>query len=173
MNLSTRHLLLVTLALGMAGCTRQAAPAGSRVVVNYWEKWSGFEADSMRTVVDDFNRSQNRIEVRFLSIAGVDTKLLLATSSGHPPDMAGLWSENIPDFSEKGALTPLDGGLAGPGSRRTATSRFSGTSAATGGSRGGFPRRPVAWRSSITRSFSERQALTQGAPRARSPSLRA
>lgn len=83
--------------------------------MNYWEKWSGFEADAMRAVVDDFNRSQDGIEVRFLSVAGVDTKLLLATSSGHPPDIAGLWSENIPDFSEKGALTPLDGGLATAG----------------------------------------------------------
>lgn len=69
----------------------------------------------MRAVVDDFNRSQSRIEVRFLSVSGVDTKLLLAASSGHPPDVAGLWSENIPDFSEKGALTPLDGGLAKAG----------------------------------------------------------
>jgi ABC-type glycerol-3-phosphate transport system substrate-binding protein len=83
--------------------------------VNYWEKWSGFEADSMQSVIDDFNRSQNRIEVRLLSVSQVDIKLLLATSSGHPPDVAGLWSENIPDFSEKGALTPLDGGLAKAG----------------------------------------------------------
>ena len=103
--------------LCLAGCTRQVqgGGAGARVVVNYWEKWDGFEADSMRAVVDNFNRSQDRIEVRFLSVSGVDTKLLLATSSGHPPDVAGLWSENIPDFSEKGALTPLDGGLAKAG----------------------------------------------------------
>jgi len=99
------------------GCARHSGggAATGRIVVNYWEKWSGFEADSMRAVIDDFNRSQNRIEVRFLSVSGVDTKLLLATSSGHPPDIAGLWSENIPDFSEKGALTPLDGGLAKAG----------------------------------------------------------
>jgi len=83
--------------------------------VNYWEKWSGFEADAMQAIVDDFNRSQDRIEVRFLSVSEVDTKLLLAASSGHPPDVAGLWSENIPDFSEKGALTPLDGRLAAAG----------------------------------------------------------
>jgi ABC-type glycerol-3-phosphate transport system substrate-binding protein len=107
-------LLLVPIAIGCGACARQA-PAGSRTVVSYWEKWSGFEGDSMRAVVDDFNRSQGRIEVRFLSVAGVDTKLLFATSSGHPPDIAGLWSENIPDFSEKGALTPLDGGLAKAG----------------------------------------------------------
>ena len=112
-----RPLLVLALLAALSGCARPAAdrtPDG-RVVVNYWEKWSGFEADSMRAVVDDFNRSQDRILVQFLSVSEVDTKLLLAASSGHPPDVAGLWSENIPDFSEKGALTPLDGGLAAAG----------------------------------------------------------
>jgi len=115
-----RWLIAVALSgvtLLLNGCARHASTGGAstRVVVNYWEKWDGFEADSMRAVVDDFNRSQDRIEVRFLSVSGVDTKLLLATSSGHPPDVAGLWSENIPDFSEKGALTPLDRGMAKAG----------------------------------------------------------
>ena len=110
-------LLPVLLAAALAGCARHAdgGAAGGRVVVSYWEKWSGFEADAMQAIVDDFNRSQDRIEVRFLPVSEVDTKLLLATSSGNPPDLAGLWSENIPDFSEKGALTPLDGGLAAAG----------------------------------------------------------
>jgi multiple sugar transport system substrate-binding protein len=114
----TRRVLLAgALAAGLGGCARgpDGGAKGSRVVVNYWEKWSGFEADSMQQVVDDFNGSQDRIEVRFLSVSQVDIKLLLATSSGHPPDVAGLWSDNIPDFSEKGALTPLDAGLAKAG----------------------------------------------------------
>jgi ABC-type glycerol-3-phosphate transport system substrate-binding protein len=104
-------LTLVALsALLVAGCARHEDEG--KVVLEYWEKWSGFEADSMREIVDDFNRTHPGIEVRFLSVSGVDTKLLLAASSGHPPDLAGLWSENIPDFSEKGALLPLDAGLA-------------------------------------------------------------
>lgn len=112
---SPRRLALAALiAASLTGCARSPA-SGGRIVVNYWEKWSGFEADSMQSVVDDFNRSQDRIEVQLLSVSQVDIKLLLATSSGHPPDVAGLWSENIPDFSEKGALTPLDGGLAKAG----------------------------------------------------------
>src|SRR5580658_7385993 len=100
-----RRLALATLFVAsLAGCARNAE-SGGRVVVNYWEKWSGFEADSMQSVIDDFNRSQNRIEVHFLSVSQVDIKLMLATTSRHPPDGAGLCSENIPDFSEKGALT--------------------------------------------------------------------
>ncbi|MFI5337996.1 MAG: ABC transporter substrate-binding protein, partial [Opitutales bacterium] len=99
-------LLLALLGAGRAG-------AGERVVVNYWEKWAGFEAEAMQAVVDDFNRSQDRIEVRLLSISPIDIKLLLAASAGNPPDIAGLWSHSIPDFAEKGALTPLDEAMAG------------------------------------------------------------
>jgi ABC-type glycerol-3-phosphate transport system substrate-binding protein len=111
---TARPALVAGLLLAAAGCARQPAP-GARVVVDYWEKWNGFEADAMRSIVDTFNRSQDRIEVHFLPVDEVDTKLLLAASSGHPPDIAGLWSENIPDFAEKGALTPLDGALAKAG----------------------------------------------------------
>jgi ABC-type glycerol-3-phosphate transport system substrate-binding protein len=106
-------LLCAAAALFLGSCARTAPPpAAARVSIDYWEKWVGPEADAMREIVGDFNRSQDRIEVHFLSVSEVDTKLLLATSSGHPPDVAGIWSENIPDFAEKGALTPLDGGLA-------------------------------------------------------------
>ncbi|HEY4302284.1 MAG TPA: ABC transporter substrate-binding protein [Candidatus Didemnitutus sp.] len=104
--------LAAGVVLFLGSCARRDdLTADGRVIVQYWEKWSGFEADAMQAVIDDFNHSQNRIQVRLLSVGGVDTKLLLATASGHPPDVAGLWSENIPDFSEKGALTPLDGAL--------------------------------------------------------------
>jgi len=62
----------------------------------------------MQAVVDDFNRSQNRIFVEKLAISMVDRKVMLATAGGDPPDIAGLWSSNVPDFAEKGALTPLN-----------------------------------------------------------------
>ncbi len=99
------------LGLGLGGCHHRARAAGGRVVIHYWEKWTGFEADAMRSVIDDFNRSQTHIEVKFLSVTPIDVKLLLAASAGDPPDVAGLWSYSIPDFAEKGALTPLDGAL--------------------------------------------------------------
>jgi ABC-type glycerol-3-phosphate transport system substrate-binding protein len=105
-----RHFLL--LGFAAFSVARASATGDGRVVVNYWEKWTGFEADAMRTVVDEFNRAQDRIEVRFLSVSQIDVKLMLATSGGNPPDVAGLWSHSVTDFSEKGALTPLDGALA-------------------------------------------------------------
>lgn len=86
--------------------------AAGRVVVSYWEKWTGFELEAMRDIVTDFNNSQQRIEVRLLPVVNIDIKLLLATSGGNPPDIAGLWSFLVPDFAEKGALTPLGGAIA-------------------------------------------------------------
>jgi len=107
--------LLLAILIAMSGCTAKAHAHGGRVVVNYWEKWSGFEADAMQTIINDFNRSQDRIEVRFLSISPIDVKLLLAASAGNPPDLAGIWEYNIPDLAEKGALLPLDEELAKAG----------------------------------------------------------
>jgi multiple sugar transport system substrate-binding protein len=140
------------------------------VVVSYWEKWSGFEADSMQAVVDDFNRSQGRIEVRFLSVSQVDIKLLLAASSGHPPDVAGLWSENIPDFSEKGALTPLDRGLARAGIGADRYVPLFWELCRHRGLPGGCRRRRDASPSSTTRSSSARRASIPSARRGHSPS---
>ena len=78
-----------------------------RVTVVYWEKWTGAEADEMRKVVNAFNRSQDKIFVKYLSISGVNTKTMLATSGGNPPDVAGIWQEDIFQFSDAGALTDL------------------------------------------------------------------
>ncbi|HVU36217.1 MAG TPA: ABC transporter substrate-binding protein [Opitutaceae bacterium] len=108
------RLLPALLLLVVSPVAAVAAPGG-RVVINYWEKWTGFEAAAMQSIVDDFNRSQDRVEVRFLSITPIDVKLLLAASSGHPPDVAGLWEYDIPEFAEKGALLPLDQAIAAAG----------------------------------------------------------
>ncbi|MEO6003820.1 MAG: ABC transporter substrate-binding protein [Opitutus sp.] len=109
---------LRTLVFALVLSATASAASGDRsgrVVINYWEKWSGFEAEAMQAIIDDFNRSQERIEVRMLSISPIDTKLMLAASGGNPPDVAGLWEYSIPDFAEKGALLPLDEALAEAG----------------------------------------------------------
>lgn len=79
-----------------------------RVVLDYWEKWTGVEAAAMREIVWRFNQSQDRIRVRYLTMAGIDQKALIAIAGGDPPDLVGLWSYSIPVFAEAGALLPLD-----------------------------------------------------------------
>jgi ABC-type glycerol-3-phosphate transport system substrate-binding protein len=97
-------------ALVYVGYARQPGSATARgpVQIRYWDKWTEFEAEAMRKVVDRFNRSQERIHVDLLSISGVDEKLLLATAGGVPPDVVGLWSYNLSSFADEGALLPLD-----------------------------------------------------------------
>ncbi|RYG38833.1 ABC transporter substrate-binding protein [bacterium] len=78
-----------------------------RVTVVYWEKWTGSEGEEVAKVVEGFNRSQDRIFVKFLSISGVDQKTMLATAGGNPPDVAGLWGNNITQLADSNALTDL------------------------------------------------------------------
>ncbi len=99
---------LAALLLALCGCAKSPAPPGNRVVIEYWEKWNGFEADAMRAVVDDFNASQDRIYVDYSSISQIDHKLMLATAGGVPPDVTGVYAKLIPVYAENNALMPLD-----------------------------------------------------------------
>lgn len=92
----------------LAACHRQPPAAHGKIVIKYWEKLNGFEADAVRAVVNDFNNSQDRIYVDFTSVSQIDNKFMLATAGGVPPDVAGIWSHMLPVYAENNALMPLD-----------------------------------------------------------------
>lgn len=101
---------LLALAGLVGGCDareKQYTDDG-RLVVSYWEHWSGFEKQAMQAVVDDFNASQDRLFVKMLSVSQLEQKVILATAGGRPPDVVGLWTRNVASYAEKGALTPLE-----------------------------------------------------------------
>ncbi len=102
--------ILAVVPLVYLGFTRGQwrPPDDGRVHISYWEKWTGFEGEAMRAVVEEFNRSQDRIHVELLTISQVDQKLLLATAGGVPPDVVGLWSSNLAAFADRQVLLPLD-----------------------------------------------------------------
>lgn len=79
-----------------------------KVLVEYWEKWTGIEGQAMRSIVRDFNASQDRIEVRYSAISQIEMKLMLAIAGRRPPDVAGIWSYSLPVYAENNALWPLD-----------------------------------------------------------------
>ncbi|HWD40218.1 MAG TPA: ABC transporter substrate-binding protein [Fimbriimonas sp.] len=83
-------------------------PPPGRVHVVYWEKWTDFEADAMRDVVDAFNASQDKIYVDYLSISGIENKTLMAVSGGDPPDVAGLYGQNVAQYADDDAILVLD-----------------------------------------------------------------
>ena len=112
-------LACCALALQLAGCGRSEAPGdGQRLVIRYWEKWTGFEAEAMHRIVNDFNSSQDRIWVEMSSVSQIDRKFMLATAGGVPPDIAGIWAVSLPVYAENNALTPLDKLAAKAGVRR-------------------------------------------------------
>ena len=106
---------VLTALLGLGLTVLLFGPRGTkipphRVVVEYWEKWRGHEAEQMRQIVDSFNRTVGRrkgIYVRYLPTSNIDQKTLIATAAGVPPDIAGLWDMTLPEYAAMGALTRL------------------------------------------------------------------
>src|SRR5215813_5810426 len=103
--------------IGPAGWLLTRTPRDREVVppdftvVSYWEKWTGNEAEQMKSVVNDFNQTigrQKRIHVEYLSMSTVDRKTLVATAAGVPPDVAGLWDAQVAQYADLNLLQPLD-----------------------------------------------------------------
>lgn len=85
-----------------------AATWRQRLHIAYWEKWGSFEREACQVMVDAFNRSQNDIFVHYINTSQVDRKAMLAIMGEDPPEVVGLWANNVPPFAAAGALLPLD-----------------------------------------------------------------
>ncbi len=92
----------------MPPCAADVVEADGRVHLTYWEKWTGFEGEAMRQVVERFNASQDQIVVEYFATSSINRKTLIATAGGDPPDVAGVWAQTISQFADAAALTPLD-----------------------------------------------------------------
>ncbi len=105
-------LLIVPAVLLLAvGPRAGGALPSDRVIVDYWEKWTGEEEALLRQIVDLFNNTLGKekgIYVRCLSTSSVNQKTLISTAAGVPPDIAGLWDTNVAQFAALDALEPLD-----------------------------------------------------------------
>ncbi len=107
-----------------AGVSCLQPPGDGKVHLVYWEKWTGAEAVAMSATVDAFNASQDRIVVEFLSVSGIDRKTILATAGGDPPDIAGVWVQNLASWADLNALTPLDELMQPSGGKQAFLERF-------------------------------------------------
>lgn len=87
--------------------SRAGVPAG-RVVLDYWEKWTGSEGLALQKVVDRYNQSQDKVWVRRVPVADIVPKTMVAIAGGDPPDLAGLYSFNIPQLAESRAAMSFD-----------------------------------------------------------------
>jgi multiple sugar transport system substrate-binding protein len=96
--------------LAMPAKQRDVVPPG-RVVITYWEKWTGREGEQLKQIVDWFNATDGKeknIWVNLISMSTIDQKTITSTAAGVPPDVAGLWQAELVQFSAMDALEPLD-----------------------------------------------------------------
>lgn len=111
----SRRIALGTMAAGaMAWAAwprqpreRAAVPRG-RKVLHYWEKWTGVEGVALQRVIEQFNRSQDKLWVVQVPISDISSKAMVAVGGGDPPDVCGLFSYSVPLYAEAGAAMPLD-----------------------------------------------------------------
>jgi multiple sugar transport system substrate-binding protein len=81
-----------------------------RTKLTYWEKWTNFEFEAIKSAVLRYNQTQgktDRIYVNLIQTSQVNVKTMIFTAGGQPPDLAGNWSVYVAPFAERGALTSL------------------------------------------------------------------
>jgi ABC-type glycerol-3-phosphate transport system substrate-binding protein len=104
-------LIAAGLVMLVFGPRPRSSGSGARVHIQYWDKWTGLEAEQAKQIVDAFNSTVGKekgIWVDFVSMSQIDRKTLISTAAGVPPDVAGLWDVQVLQFAAMGALEPLD-----------------------------------------------------------------
>ena len=81
--------------------------SGSATVVSMWHMWSGSEAEAFQTVIDDFNASQDEIQVEVLA-SQTEEKMLTAIPSGDGPDIVHTSDTTCSKWAQAGLLSTLD-----------------------------------------------------------------
>ena len=101
----------VVVAAGLAGC---AAPSSSSsdgpVALTFWHGYTEADGDVLDGIVEDFNASQDEVEVttQVKTWAVIDDTLLTALSSGEGPQIVAMPAERLPVYASKKALVNLD-----------------------------------------------------------------
>lgn len=86
----------------------KAALQEGRTIITYWDRHTGHEFDARVTLIEEFNRSQDKVYVRCLPIGSRIEKLLTAISGGAPPDVCSLETATLATLGSEGCFTPLD-----------------------------------------------------------------
>ncbi|MHA6482084.1 ABC transporter substrate-binding protein [Paenibacillus sp. strain BS8-2] len=80
---------------------------GKKEEVSFWYLWGGTEGENVEKLISEFNASQDKYEVKGLSVPDVQ-KIIVAISSGDGPDITDNFSNNTASYVEKGMLLSLD-----------------------------------------------------------------
>lgn len=85
-------------------------PLPGRTKVVFWHRWGGYWEDVVKRIVKKFNDSQQEYEVvpMFVTGQGSETKFMLTTIGGDPPDVMSMGSDSLPSIAAGGLLTDLE-----------------------------------------------------------------
>ncbi len=103
-------IFLVCLGYGLITARAPSQTTTNRTKVIFWHRWSGYWEDVVKRIVGKFNASQTDYEVvpLFVTGAGSDTKFMLSTLGGDPPDVMSMGSDSLPSIASGGLLTDLE-----------------------------------------------------------------
>lgn len=103
-------------ALALSGCAGQGSGGGDdttsdgKIVLDFWNGFTGPDGPALEQVIDDFNASQDEIEVK-ANIMPWDTlyqKVLTSVASNDGPDIIAMSASRIPQFADEGLFMPVD-----------------------------------------------------------------
>lgn len=94
--------------------------AAAKTTITFWHDWSGEGGQTFSELVDEFNQSQNLVEVKVTYVAGLEQKLLTSIAAGVAPDvvffpryLTGQWASrkaltDLTDWAKKEGIRPED-----------------------------------------------------------------
>jgi len=104
--------------LALSGCTGQGSGGGGdsdtdasgKVALNFWNGFTGPDGPALQKVIDDFNASQDGVEVT-ATIMPWDTlyqKVLTSVASSDGPDIVAMSASRMPQFASQGMFLGVD-----------------------------------------------------------------
>ncbi|MGP3534986.1 ABC transporter substrate-binding protein [Microbacterium sp. RD1] len=103
-------------ALALSGCAGQGSGGGGdtnadgKIVLDFWNGFTGPDGPALEQVIADFNASQDEIEVK-ANIMPWDTlyqKVLTSVAAKDGPDIIAMSAARMPQFADEGLFLPLD-----------------------------------------------------------------
>lgn len=104
-------LVAALVAFSVSSVFAPLASAQEKVQVTFWHAMNGPHQEMVTSLVEEFNASQDTVEVVEQNQGDYSTlqqSIMASAASGNLPTMTQLTSSNTPDFKDQGLLIALD-----------------------------------------------------------------